>query len=535
MKKWMKNLILSVLLVTAFSTITASAKNIAIAVLEKAEDSNDVSVAIELPKNRAETVTSLRFKLLVAVEEARLAAFDEESVSFEFSDVPCEVKDAEVVYDPEVTDYVVDIVLSGKSPLFQNGDGTELGIGTLRLPSGDYYAEVGCVVTENDQDSASELQYVDSAGLEMAASLKSSETIFIGKKTQPDSETEETDPMPQSPETPQEPQATPGLTEPIPSGPSTGAATPSETVPTPKPKPALQPAEPRRNGLSAPEFTVKPVTGTKQLSFAWEKVEGAQGYQIFRYDEESGEYEKYKNVRKTSFTAKFSYGMTCRFKVRAYKKKNGSKLYGAFSAEKEVTVSSFNKKKKLSFHAEIPAKGKKLRFTWQKMQGADGYQILRYEAQKKGYKVVKTVVGGDKVKARAVKYQRAADYRFRMRAFAYDADGNKVYGAESAEIRITTPPEQVSGFEADSLEEFTIKLTWEAVAGADGYYIYRSEPDEENTIRKIAKVGSGVRSYTDENLDGGARYYYQVSAFRRGLDGKRKNGERSVVKSAEVK
>lgn len=536
MKKWIKNLFMSVLLVTVFSATTASAKNIATAVLEKAEDSNDVSVAIDFSESRTEEITSLRFKLLVAVEETGDVEFSEDSVSFEFADIPGETKDAAVAYDSDVTDYIVDIILSGKSNLFQGTEGP-LVLGTLRLPDGNYRAEIGCAAADESEDSASELQYVESAGMQtMTSQLKTAEPVYLsGKTPEPSPVPQETEPQETEPQEPEsqkpesqetESQKVPEET-PVPSAPAETEA-PSET------KPALKPAEPSKNGLAAPKLTVKPVTGTKTISFSWKKVKGAQGYQIFKYDEKTGKYKSYKLVKGTSCTAKFSFGKTYRFKVRAYKKKNGSKVYGAFSAEKEVTASSFNKQKKPSLRVSIPDKGRKFQFTWKKLQGADGYQVLRYLSWKKKYKVVKTVSSGDTLECLAVKYKYAADYRFRLRAFAFDENGKKVYGAESAVISIATPPAQVKGVKAKAQKNSAIRISWEKLSGADGYFIYRSGPDKEGAMKRIAKVGSGVRSYVDEGLDAGASYYYQVAAFRSTSAGK-KTGKKSAVSSAKAK
>ncbi len=564
MKKRMKYLVMMVLLITVFSAaITASAKNIATAVLEKEKDSNDVTVAIDFSESKTEVITSLRLKILVAVEEAREVAFDGQSVSFAFADIPGVVCDEDVIYDSDMTDYVVDLIVSGKTNLFQNANGGALEIGTLHLPAGDYYAVVGCVIADdgedNEEDSASELQYVDSAGIQtITARLKTLENVYIGKEDQPETETEKTDPeetepRPQDPEDSKETEKTPDdLTEPVPSGPITGAET-TETEPEQskqpekqeKPeesektkeseKPELKPAESRKNGLSAPTLIVRPVTGTRKISFAWQNVKGAQGYQIFKYDEKSGKYKKYKNVKGLSYTAKLSYGKTYRFKVRAYKKKDGSKVYGAFSAEKEVTVSSFNKRKAVDFHVTIPKKGKKLRFTWEQVPGAEGYQILCYSEQTKEYEVVKTISDGDTLTCKAVKYGYATDYRFKMCAFAYDDHGNEVFSATGEESTIMIPPARVSKIKVKSPRESTIKVKWEEADGADGYFIYRSGPDEKGKMKKIAKVKGKKKKYIDEGLESGAKYYYQVVAYRRTSEGKKLTAEASNVKSSKVK
>ena len=50
---------------------------------------------------------------------------------------------------------------------------------------------------------------------------------------------------------------------------------------------------------------------------------------------------------------------------------------------------------------------------------------------------MKTIKGGDK-QSKTVKYKYATEYKFKMRAFAYDENGKKVYGAAGKAVSIKT-------------------------------------------------------------------------------------------------
>jgi len=59
----------------------------------------------------------------------------------------------------------------------------------------------------------------------------------------------------------------------------------------------------------------------------------------------------------------------------------------------------------------------------------------------------------------------------------------------------------------------SISLTWNAVNGADGYYIYRS--DKSGTgYTHVASVDAATTNYTDTDVISGVKYYYQVRAIK---------------------
>ncbi len=82
--------------------------------------------------------------------------------------------------------------------------------------------------------------------------------------------------------------------------------------------------------------------GKSKVKLGWKKVDGASGYEIFMKTG-NGKYKKIKTVGKSktvSFTkARLSSKKSYSFKIRAYTKVDGVKVYGAFSNIKKVKKS----------------------------------------------------------------------------------------------------------------------------------------------------------------------------------------------------
>lgn len=531
MKRKLKYGLIPALLITAFSAITASAKNIATAVLDKAADSNHVTVALDFSETKTEIITTLRFKLLVAVEEGELA---EDDVSFTFAEIPGDVKDAKITYDADVTDYVVDIIVSGKENIFRDAVGVPLTIGTLNLPDGDdYSAEVGLVayddggeekgtddssdmvldVIEEDKeenliDTVSVLEYVENAGLEpMKVQMKTDKQVSVGKESE-------------------QPQTEPSQTEP------SQTETESQQTVT---EAAAVPASFSKH--AKPQLTVIPVAGTSKLKFSWEKLSGASGYDIAKYDKKTKKYQKIATVKKgNSYTAKFDFGKRYKFKIRAYKKtKKGKYKYSLFSDVVTVKTSVFDKKKKTTLRVKGRVDNRKITLKWASVKGADGYKLYQYNSATGSYEELATVEGMKKASyAVAGSYKSARSYKFMVRPFARNDKGKEVLGAASV-CSYKTYPGQVTGLSAEVQKSAKVKLSWKRVRRAEGYFVFRSRSGESGSFRKIAQIKGGKSlSYVDSEAESGERYHYAVRAYISDKSGAYRRGAPSDVVIVDV-
>lgn len=74
----------------------------------------------------------------------------------------------------------------------------------------------------------------------------------------------------------------------------------------------------------------------KNVKLTWSKVKGASGYEIYRSNSKDGKYSKVKTISKGSTTSykngKLKKSTTYYYKIRAYRKVNGKKVYGSYSS-----------------------------------------------------------------------------------------------------------------------------------------------------------------------------------------------------------
>lgn len=79
-----------------------------------------------------------------------------------------------------------------------------------------------------------------------------------------------------------------------------------------------------------------------------------------------------------------------------------------------------------------------------------------------------------------------------------------------------------------------VTITWKRVAGADGYYVYRSASKNGN-YKKIATVkGASKISYTNKKLKSKKTYYYKVAAYKK-TKGITTIANQSAVKSVKTR
>ena len=87
--------------------------------------------------------------------------------------------------------------------------------------------------------------------------------------------------------------------------------------------------------------SVKNTKGRKAV-LKWKKVKNADGYVVYRATKKNGKYAAVKTINKgktVTFTnKKLKKGKTYYYKIKAYKKVNGKKALGQFSAVKSVKI-----------------------------------------------------------------------------------------------------------------------------------------------------------------------------------------------------
>ena len=161
------------------------------------------------------------------------------------------------------------------------------------------------------------------------------------------------------------------------------------------------------------------------ITVSWGKIKGATGYEVLRATSQNGEYKKVKSTSGTSFTnSSVTTNKDYYYKVKAYRKVEGSKKYSKSSAPKGGVKASISRVGGVSASSKDTCIG----LTWSAVSGASGYEVFRATGSNSNYTNV-----GNASSAAFNDYNVAhgMTYYYKIRAYR-SINGAKVYGDFSA-------------------------------------------------------------------------------------------------------
>ncbi len=239
------------------------------------------------------------------------------------------------------------------------------------------------------------------------------------------------------------------------------------------------------------------------LRLSWNKT-SSDGYIIERKSGSS--WVTVKNITTPSTTElrveKLSPSTGYTFRIKAYKKVDGTTLYGT-----TVSLTSYTNP---SVMTGLKLKGRAadaLRISWSKNTTADGYIIERKSGS--SWVRVKKITDKNTLEYRISGLNAFTSYTFRVQA--YKINGAAYYGAAKS-ISATTNPAAVSGFAVSSKAGDTINLKWNKQSTADGYII---EQKSGSTWKRIAKLTSNsTLKYSVYKLKANTSYSFRIEAYK---------------------
>ncbi len=262
------------------------------------------------------------------------------------------------------------------------------------------------------------------------------------------------------------------------------------------------------------------------VNLSWSEVAGAQGYQIYRCETQTGDYKKIKTITSvgtTSYSETADLNKTYYYKVRGYKTLGGATAYSGFSPIQSIstnitkpTISSL----KTSGYTKATLK-------WNKVSGAAGYRIYRKE-ENGSYQAIATVEGASNVSYTDKTLLPNKSYSYKIKTYIL-LNGSKKYSSYSAvkSISTTMPKTQWKSLKATSYTKASVK--WNKVSGVDGYVIYRKEGNGSYQAVKTI-TGADTISYTDKTLLPNKSYSYKLRSYVL-VNGSKKYSSYSAVKS----
>lgn len=260
----------------------------------------------------------------------------------------------------------------------------------------------------------------------------------------------------------------------------------------------VQASEEPRNILEISELHMVD-NSTNSITIAWlGSMTETVCYYIYLYNEEEGKFSFIGDTRENYFTCEgLESARKYTFAVRVLEEQNGiqgelSEGLEAWTAPEQVTGLSI-----------VHNKLKNIKLSWTPVMGADGYVIYRALPGE-----VFTPVGTSLEPVyKDTGLSAGTTYRYKVCAYTFVQENE---GVASDIVKMTTLPAkpviQVKGGDKKA------RITWSAVNGANGYYLYWYNGTEYQFV--VALAGKSNTSFVHMNLENDVYTKYKVEAFR---------------------
>ena len=230
------------------------------------------------------------------------------------------------------------------------------------------------------------------------------------------------------------------------------------------------------------------------IRLSWNAVNGADGYSVGMRSK--GQYPEIADVTDTTYLVTGLPAATREnFKVRAYKIVNGQKVYGDYS----VNYNSATNPRPIS-GLKAQTGNASVSLSWKKV-GCSNYRVFMLKNGKW------TQIAQTNTNSYTVIGLDAGSYKFKVRACKRDDKGANHYGKYSQEITAQAfTVNKVTGLTPNTS---SIKLSWNAVSGADGYSVGMRSKGKYPEIADVKGT-----TYTVKGLPAATRENFKVRAYK---------------------
>lgn len=261
--------------------------------------------------------------------------------------------------------------------------------------------------------------------------------------------------------------------------------------------------------VSMPTITNVKVDNVTSITVSWNKVNGADGYEVYYSTSLTGAYKLAGSTTGTTYTHNnLTIGQTYYYRLRSYININGTKVFSDYSSVKSQQVSAPTVQAPSNVKTSVES-ATSIKVTWKKADGVNGYEVYAAAGKNGSYKKVGTTTGV------SFTYKNLTpDKTYYFKVLSYKTISGANYNSSftspaSRKLVIPTP----TNLKASKAGKTAIKVSWKKVSGATGYEIYRAAA-KNGKYSKIATVKSSKTSYTNKKLTQGKTYYYKVVAVR---------------------
>lgn len=256
------------------------------------------------------------------------------------------------------------------------------------------------------------------------------------------------------------------------------------------------------SAVGKPE-NVTAIQNTSTIKLTWEAVQGAAGYKIYQLV--NGSWKSLGSVTSTSATiTKLAAGTNYSFAIKAAARIDGKVIWAdGYTVIKTATKAA--KPAKITSAQNANA----IKLTWTPSKGATGYRIFYKSGNNWKVTVSSTAATSHTFKG----LKPGAKFTFAVRPYISTESGI-VWSDYTTFTASTTPATPVAKLTSASVGK--VSLTWNPVAGADGYQVYYKVG---NGSFRLYKTCSAVQRFNFSSLKSGTKYTFAVRAFTKTSSG----------------
>lgn len=271
--------------------------------------------------------------------------------------------------------------------------------------------------------------------------------------------------------------------------------------------------------LKAPALTAESV-GYDAVTLAWEAANDVHSYEL----QQSADQKNYTTVATLTTDQELRYTVTGLFTARTYYYRLVvTDAKGASAASEALKVKTVLPSPTLTVVEAVAAD--QVALSWTPVDGAVFYRVYRSTTQTGGFQSVKTVYGTSYTN----KVTTGVTYYYKIMPLRYNPDGKKVRGKCSATHSITANMSTPVISAVVNSANNSLTVNWSAVAGAEGYAIYRSL-EKSKGYKVVKTLGGECTSWVDTTVEPGEKYYYKI-CIGKTVDGNLIYGAKSAAKS----
>ena len=150
-----------------------------------------------------------------------------------------------------------------------------------------------------------------------------------------------------------------------------------------------------------------------------------------------------------------------------------------------------------------------IQVSWNEIAGASGYYVYRLNGTK--WTKIKTIVGGNILTYKNIGLTCGKAYKYTVAAYC-KVNETKVISDYNMKGVSAKPIPATPKVYVTSVGNNAIKVSWDKIIGANGYYVYRKNGTKWSRIKTI--TNKDTLSYTNKGLTAGKTYTYTVVAYR---------------------